>query len=159
MERILQTQEETATPQFTEVEVSAYVEKYKHAVKQVEQLRERVRIGFNGLPTLEDKFKFVLELGADFLDEDRSYCGHLQTESGEEISLYDDFYWERHETRDISYFFDEMYYTFADGYLYGDELKKAMLANYIEILNQDTKHAVIVRDFLERGIGEATFDW
>lgn len=155
----MQTEETTAAPQLTEVEVSAYVEKYRAAVEQVERLREKVRLAFKELPTLEDKFKFVLELGTEFLDDDYWYCSHLETAEGEEISLYDDFYWERHETRNISYFLDELYYTYANEYLHGEKLKEALLANYIEILNQDTKHAVIVRDFLEQGIGEATFDW
>lgn len=155
----MQTEETTEAAQYTEAEVSAYVEKYRAAVKQVEELRLKVRAGFEGLPTLEDKFKFVLELGYDFLDEDGWYCGHLELEDGTEISLYDDFYWERHETRDISWFFDEMYRTFADKYLYGEELKAAMLANYTEILNQDTPHATVVRDLLEQGTGKATFDW
>lgn len=158
----MQTQEGTATPQLTEVEVSAYLEKYRAALREVEQLRQNVRVGFDNLPTLEDKFKFVLEFGSEFLDVDDHYCPHeLQLEDGYELCLYDDFFWEKYETKDLSDFFADMYYSFVNEDLCVNQSVRVafMVENYTEVLNHNNKHAALVRHMLSQGIGRATYNW
>lgn len=154
----MQAQKTTAVSKYTETEISAYVEKYRAAVKAADDLKETVFDVYMSLPSLEQKFRFVLDNGIGFLKEERWYCPHVRTSEGE-VSMYDDLYWERRETNEIDVMYemilDQMEFDENDDSDYDD-----MLANrYAEMLKQDSPPAAILRDMLEKGIGRATFDW
>ncbi|MNC07918.1 hypothetical protein D3C75_554830 [compost metagenome] len=139
-------------------EAHVVLEQYRAAVKAAESLKGQVFDLYKALPTLEEKFRFVLDNGSDFLKEENWYCPHVRTSEGE-VSMYDDLYWERRETNDIDVLYemilDNMEFAEDDESDYDD-----MLANrYVEMLNQDSPPAAVLRDMLKQGIGRATHDW
>lgn len=140
-------------------EVSAVIEQFRAAIEQAANLKQQIRNAYDKLETTEDKFLFVLNLGFDFLDRDHCYCPHLSLDDGTEITMYDDFYWERYETKELDDFYDELYQSKTGKYLGGKELVAALMADHIGFLNQDTPASLVIRDLLENGTGVARYDW
>lgn len=134
--------------------------RYQRTMADAVALKAEVLATFVGLEAVEDKFKMVLEFGYDFLGSYGSYCEHLELEDGSGISLYDDLYWEKYETKSLHSLFCTLAETHTGKYLWkDDEIRAALLADHIGAINQDTPAAVIARDFLEKAISEATFNW
>ena len=134
--------------------------RYQQTMADAAELQTEVFNTFNGLETLEERFKMVLEFGTDFLGSQGYYCEHLELEDGTEISLYDDLHWEKYETKTLRELLSKLVETHTGKYLWkADEIQAALLADPAGALNQDTPSAAVVRDFLDKAIAEATFDW
>lgn len=141
-------------------------EQYKVAKQQVAELEGQLWDAFMGLETIEEKFKMVLEHGDDFLGEDSSYCPHVDLADGTEISMYDDLYWERRETKTLTELFstlsdaDELARGPDEPYVWEDEAVRArLLETYVVAINLDIPVAAIIRDMLESGLRAGTWDW
>ncbi len=90
------------------------------------------------------KLAVYRELGSGWMGEDAWYTGSIP---GSRVSLYDDFYWDRHETKYL-----EDIEKFVKDYFEGEDFDE-----YLE--TSDGHRVLVFRDMLENCIGEATHDW
>lgn len=109
-------------------------------------------------PTIEEKFKLVLEYGDDFLREECYYCPHVRTSKGE-VSLYDDLYVERHQTLTIEELLDCLYDDCEFINWDADDIEAQQVEHAAATINQDTGRAAILRDMLSKGLRAGTHDW
>jgi len=139
-------------------EAHVVLEQYRAAVSTAADLESQVFKIFMALPSLEEKLKFVIDNGFEFLKEEGWYCPRVRTSAGE-VSLYDDLYWERRETNSLDriyeMIFDDMEGPDVDDMSY-DEM---LVACHAQMVNHDSPAAAILRDMLTQGIGYATHDW
>lgn len=134
--------------------------RYQHTLADAASIKSEVLATFIALEAIEDKFKMVLTFGTEFLGSYGSYCEHLELADGSEISLYDDLNWEKYETKSLHALFCTLVESHTGKYLWRpEEIRAELLLDHVGAINQDTPAAVITRDFLDKGISEATFDW
>lgn len=141
-------------------------EQYKQVKGQLAELEGQLWGAFMRLDTIEEKFKMVLEHGDAFLSEDGCYCPHIELANGTEVSMCDDLYWERRETKDLTELLstlqdaDELQRDPGEPYAWEDEAVRArLLENYVVAINLDIPVAAIIRDMLESGLRAGTWDW
>lgn len=119
------------------------MEKQKYLKQELDIVQKAILEEVSKLD-LESKIKLALvdcDLLVNLLGKDLSYCGV------DNISLYDELYWERYETKTI----EELIEYTLDDVEDGDE------EDYL--LTSDSPRAVIIRDMLNNNIGTAIFDW
>jgi pyridoxine 5'-phosphate synthase PdxJ len=134
--------------------------RYQRTLADAANVEVEVRAAYAALETIEERFKMVLEFGSDYLGSDSYYCGHVELEDGTEVSLYDDLYWEKYETKTMYELMAKVAETHTGKYVWQkDEVRAALLNDYECALNQDTPAAAVLRDFLELGLNEATYNW
>ena len=117
----------------------------RHAflAKELEGVSKLLAEGFNKLE-LKDKIKCLIQDSqtvVSFLGTDSYYTGC------EDVSLYDDLYWQRYETRTLADILDMAIDDCEDE----DEVEF--------ILTSNEACCVVVRDMLNNGIGTARFEW
>ena len=133
---------------------------------------------FSGLP-LSQKAYVVLTQDHEYLKEDPYYCGHVcvleddgdgETVEGSEVSLYDDLYWERHQTFTTKSILDSALDDWTDQVgkrvRFDGDLEKYQQARKDQIAEFCTElekahgaDAAVARDLLGSNIKEVTFDW
>lgn len=129
------------------VNVNAQLEKFAEVQAAVVAASAAIVEGWK-LLTLEEKLAMVIKHG-DSLDD---ALGHLGWYTGTFGSLYDDFYWERHQTMTVSQVFD----------MTRERMNSKDGADLIAeiIAGKDTgPRASVLCDMLEKGIGRAEHDW
>lgn len=123
---------------------------YKEAVNVSDKALHAVRDEFIALP-LEQKLVLVLgEQGILFdsiLLSDSYY-------SQSSISLYDDFSWDRYETKDLSDIIETVLENMAD--LTDDETPEELAAL---IMADGGDRCEVLKDMLNKNLGKATNDW
>ncbi|AUX83660.1 tail length tape measure protein [Pseudomonas phage NV1] len=102
----------------------------------------------------------VLANAGAYASSEVYYCG--PDGHRDKVSLYDDFYWERHETRT----FGEILETTIEHYL---ELHEDLDVDYDLVVETDgfwnwvatseDAKALVILDFVENALAEATHDW
>jgi hypothetical protein len=128
------------------------IETYTAALAGPAKAAYELRTAFEGL-TLKEKLVIVLGdkdcIFDDVLHYDSDYTGGPGN-----VSLYDDFYWDRRETKELSEIIE---YTLEslDG-LTGDETPEELA----EILIADKGcRSLTLRDMVQKNIGKACHDW
>lgn len=126
------------------------IAKQKELQAEVHKLTPIIQEAYLAL-TFKEQLAVYRELGDGFMKEEDYFTGSLV---GNNISLYDDFYWERHETQHLSDIEDRV----RDHYFYS--YPDATTEGYDEFLehSMDTK-AQVARSMIEDCIGRATHDW
>lgn len=145
-------------------EVITVLEQYRTALATVAELREQVLAVYKQLPDTASRLRFVLENGFDFLTKESWYCPRVRDKNGREVSLHDDLYWERRETNDIHNLVECISDNLIDAGIDVDwdeveDLNKLFIEHAEAVLAMNHPAAVILKDMLDEGIGEATFDW
>lgn len=123
------------------------IEKQKAPQAEATALKHLIQAKFKELD-FKGKLAVYRELGSDWMGEETYYTGNIP---GSRVSLYDDFYWERHETKSL----DEIEDFVSDHFQ--DEDEEGDFDEYLETSDHD--RARVFRDMLENCIGEATYDW
>lgn len=95
----------------------------------------------------EGKLKAFRELGSDFMGEESDFTG--SSVGGGQVSLYDDFHWDRHQTKTL----EDIYEYVRDYYEGADE----DFDEYVK--NSDDSRARTFRAMLNACIGSAIYDW
>lgn len=134
------------------------LEQYRQAKSVADELASKMYEAFMATPTLEEKFKLVLECGDEFLREEGYYCPHVRTSKGE-VCLYDDLYVERHQTLTVEELLDCLYDDFDLIDWDAEDIEAQQIKHAAAAVNQDTARAAILRDMLNKGIRAGTFDW
>lgn len=110
-----------------------------------------LRKAFEAL-TLPEKMVIICGDGDNLFDEvlhsDRWYTGPGN------VSLYDDFYWDRYETKTLSEVFDRVTDNLEEST--GDETAEELAAL---IMADEGAKAQTLRDMVERNIGKARHEW
>lgn len=135
------------------------LDQYKQATEVARDLASQMYAIFMSTPTLEEKFKLVLQYGDAFLREEGYYCPHVRLSNGKEVSLYDDLYIERHQTLTLETMVECIYDDYADIDWDSEDTLAQQIAHAGAVVNQDTTNAAILRDMLSKGIRSGTFDW
>lgn len=138
--------------------LSTLITEYNEAAANLATMKSRVASEYEKLQPLE-QFKLVIDLGADFLGREIYYCPHLTLADGTEVSLYDDLYWEKYETKNIMELIEGAYEDFTGKWVTRAELCDALQSCYVEVFNQDTAKAAVLRDMIQQGIGSGKHDW
>lgn len=137
------------------------LEQYRQAKSVADELASKMYEAFMATPTLEEKFKLVLEYGDEFLREEGYYCPHVRTSKGE-VCLYDDLYVERHQTLTVEELLDCLYDD-CDFINWDaediEDIEAQQLEHAAATINQDTARAAILRDMLSKGLRAGTHDW
>lgn len=126
-------------------------------VDSIKEIHEKTKVSraelFNKFVTLtlNEKIDLYCEAHANkshiFLDDFLKKDGYYHTCEG--VSLYDELYWERHETLSLSDVFDWVHDDFDE--------EAGGLAEFIKI--SDKPRIKVFRDLLLNNIGSATYDW
>jgi len=129
------------------------IDTYKATLAGPAKAALELRIAFEGL-TLKEKLVIIVAdkdcIFDDVLHYDSCYTGPCTNR----VSLYDDFYWDRREDRELSGLVEQTLED-MDG-LTGDETPEELA----EILMaSDTSRAMVIRDLVEMNIGKACHDW
>lgn len=132
--------------------MQALINVYAAALAGPAKAARELRAAFEGL-TLKEKLVIIVgESGAlfdDVLHYDSDYTGGPGN-----VSLYDDFYWERRETKELS---DIVESTLEDMEgVTGDESPEE-LADMI-LADEGCKSSTL-RDMVQKNIGKACHDW
>lgn len=161
-----------------EIPVNEHQPAYQAAVDAQNQLSAAMREWFSGL-LLSQKAYVVMNQDHDYLGEDTWYCGHV-TElvddgdgfpvKGGEVSLYDDLFWERNQTKHTADILDDAFSEWLDskglrpafnGDLekYKEERNNLCAEFCADIENALGAHAAVARDMLNNNIKLGIFDW
>lgn len=132
----------------------------------MQELKSQLFSHYMSLGTTDEKLRFVLDYGSDFLGVDHWYSGGRHG-----ISLYDALYWERYETKTL----DDLLEFLVDDFDEDEEEEEEEAVEATEpffslaknaeedwlfkAIHTDKPRALVVRDFLDGGIGSATHDW
>lgn len=126
--------------------ISTYVATLAGPAKAKEALLEAFKV-----LTLKEKLVIILGNNGELFDDVLRYESDYTGTSG---SLYDDFYWDRRETKELSSVKDHVLENLED--LTGDETPEE-LADII--INSDCDRCDVLRDMVSKGIGSACHDW
>ena len=135
-----------ATP--THADLSAYFA----SLELQKELGKNLLAWFKGL-SLSEKCYYAAIHPVDFLKHDTYYCP-----ADRNVSLYDDLYWERYETKDLSYIFE-----LASESWEGWDVEKVDQDNWCEsaaaLPTMEGSKAAVLRDMLENCLKSARYDW
>lgn len=133
-------------------------EAFQLAAAMAAKEAELARQAFDALP-IEKRLELALSSDGYYLDKvlaDETY--YSGNSAGANVSLCDDFYWERHETRNLSDIVESVCDNLEEAT--GDEESLVELAPAIlEAAKNGEPRASVLIDMLERGIGHACHDW
>lgn len=122
----------------------------KDLQQQLNEVDQVIKIEFKKAPFAE-KLKMFRELGSSFMS-DEGYFNNNDVE-GARVSLYDDFHWDRYESKTL----EDIYESTSDHYSYHYRDDGLGLDDYLET-SPDAKPRVF-RSLLNNCIGIATNDW
>lgn len=141
-------------------------EEYKQSLARAAELEAQVLASFTALDSIEDRLKMVLKFGYAYLSKDNWYTGPDQDDlpEGTDISLYDDLYWEKYETKDLDDWYsritDDLSEQFGIKFEWSTGVYQRAVAEHIDkVMELQTPAAFVLRDFLRKGIGSADFNW
>jgi hypothetical protein len=123
---------------------------YSEALAGPAKAKAALLEAFKGL-TLKEKLVIILGTDGELFDSVLRYESDYTGTSG---SLYDDFYWDRRETKELSSVKDHVLDNLDD--LTGDETPEELAEI---ILNSDDDRCDVLRDMVNKGIGKACHDW
>lgn len=142
------------------------LEEYKLAVAHMAEMQSQVLAAFLALDSIEDRLNMVLEFGYDYLSKDNWYTGPDSADlpAGMDISLYDDLYWEKYETKDLDDWYsritDDLVDLFGIKYEWSTVCHQRVVAENVDkVMALETPAAYVLRDFLKQGIGAADYNW
>ena len=101
----------------------------------------------------------VLANAGAYANSENWYTG---TNLGPNVSLYDDFFWERHETRTFNEILEQTidhYIDFHEGLGVDYDLVVETDEFWDWVATSDEPHAKVTKDFVENALAEATHDW
>lgn len=119
---------------------------------------ELAQQAFGALP-IEKRLELALSADGSYLDKVLAYETYYSgSDAGANVSLYDDFNWDRHETRDLSDIVESVCDNLESAT--GEEETLVELAPAIlEAAKNGEPRASVLVNMLERGIGRACHDW
>lgn len=121
----------------------------------LEDLRKAALLGYEELTTPE-KIVFILTEDHSFLNSDAYFSG--SDVGHRDVSLYDDFYWERYET---NYTID-LLSNYMDNFPGWDQrapVEQSFRPFAEWLVEQDNPKAATLVYLVEQGVKEATHDW
>lgn len=125
---------------------------YSAALAGPAKAAQELRAAFEGL-TLKEKLVIILGDNGSLFDDVLHYDSDYTGGPGN-VSLYDDFYWERRETKDLSDIVESTVDDMED--LTGDETPEELA----ELILADTGcKSSTLRDMVAKNIGKACHDW
>lgn len=128
------------------------IEEIKEMQALTKALHDELFVSFKAL-TLHEKIELYCQASEGSVAE--LFDSFLKTTiyyTGGSLDLYD-LYWERHETMSISDVFDFLLDAADDDTLFDPKA----LVEYVK--NGDSTAHKVFRDFLDKNIGKATYDW
>lgn len=123
---------------------------YKEAVNVSDKALQAVQAEFKALP-LEQKLVLVLGKQGILFDSILLSDAYYSVSN---VSLYDDFSWDRYETKDLSDIVETVVENLGD--LTDDETPEELAAI---IMADEGDRCEVLKDMLNNNLGKATHDW